>query len=287
MTLHEIKEQAQIYISNDYVAESLEFAQKIEQSIISNNVAQNNPQAYRELSQIIFYLYVAAIPNVKKDLFENIIKLNIIEALNPLWKSQKTLIELIESRYSIYPVEVMKDYIRNDCLPALQSNQQLIGTTPLYLSQDIPQANPSVAHWLEYYDKITGIHNTTNFERSKFFSSDSVVQTLTPEEKSTLRNIIQFYDYLQSEEIILYAEDTPSTPINTTVSDNISHQTTPETIPSDTARTSPGLSVSTNKISIPPTSTPRSIMKSPPGTIVLTPKIPPKPQNLLNLKKPE
>ena len=86
MTLADIKSEAQSLITTDNVPGSLEFAEKLEKSLNDNNIKDSNPEAYRELSKIIFQLYVTAIPNISTELFHKIISLNIIEALNPLWQ---------------------------------------------------------------------------------------------------------------------------------------------------------------------------------------------------------
>ena len=84
MTLSDIQEEAKILISSDNVQGSLEFADKLEKSLNDNNIRESNPNAYRELSNIIFQLYVTAMPNLKDEALFNIISFNLIEALSPI-----------------------------------------------------------------------------------------------------------------------------------------------------------------------------------------------------------
>jgi hypothetical protein len=289
MTLADIKSEAQSLITTDNVSGSLEFAEKLEKSLNENNIKDSNPEAYRELSKIIFQLYVTAIPNISTELFHKIISLNIIEALSPLWPSERDFAARIESRYSIYPVELIKEMMRKDLLPLLKQNNQLIGSVVLRLSQESPQAKPSINNWLEYYDRTTGLGSSNSFQRSRFISGDPIVQTLNPEEKESLRKVIQFYDYLQTDETVLYQD----------IYNNTSTQTNLNTI----SPTIPAQPVNPNPISTPqsditvPTPTPNNIPQPAiPRTpiprrtsapVVLTAKPTPIPQNLVNLKKPE
>lgn len=307
MTLADIKNEAQSLITTDNVPESLEFAQKLENSLVDNNVKTTNPNAYKELSKIIFQLYIASIPNISTELFFKIISLNLIEALQPIWQSPRSLAELIESRYSIYPIEMIKEMMRQDIMPYIKQNQQLIGTALLRLSQEKPQEKPSIANWLEYYDRVTGLGITDNFARSRFMSSDPIVQTLLPPEKESLRKIIQFYDYLQTDDTILYQDimqssysvnSTPSSsqsiinnsPIKTQISvpstfteeiltNDISSQ---QSIPVPQTMEHHPEPIAQNTI---PQRYPIPKKSSPP--IVLTAKPTPIPKNLVNLKKPE
>ena len=177
---------------------SLEFAEKLEKSLFDNNIREANPNAYRELSKIIFQLYVTAIPNLEDKLLFNIISFNLIEALNPIWPSERDLASRIESKYSIYPIELIKEMMRKDLLSLVEKNNQQIGNIPLRLSQDNPQAKPTIANWIEYYNRATGMNSADNFAKSKFISGDTVVQTLSPAEREALRKVLSFYDYLQT-----------------------------------------------------------------------------------------
>jgi hypothetical protein len=280
MTLADIKSEAQSLITTDNVPGSLEFAEKLEKSLIENNIKDSNPEAYRELSKIIFQLYVTAIPNISTELFHKIISLNIIEALNPIWPSERDFAARIESRYSIYPVELIKEEMRKDLLSLLKQNNQLIGSVVLRLSQENRQAKPSISNWIEYYDRTTGLGSSNSFERSRFISGDPIVQTLNPEEKESLRKVIQFYDYLQTDETVLYKD------IYTTT--NTSPQTNLNTI----SPTIPAQPVNPNPIpapnNIPQPAIPRTpIPRRTSAPVVLTAKPTPIPQNLVNLKKPE
>lgn len=288
MTLADIKSEAQSLITTDNVPGSLEFAEKLEKSLTENNIKDSNQDAYRELSKLIFQLYVTAIPNISTELFHKIISLNIIEALNPLWTSERDLAARIESRYSIYPVELIKEEMRNDLLPLLKQNNQLIGSVVLRLSQENPQAKPSIAHWIEYYDRTTGLGSSNSFERSRFISGDPIVQTLNSEEKESLRKVIQFYDYLQTDETILYKDiynTSPQTNLNT-ISPNIPSQpinSAPIPPSQPTVIVTSPTSNNTTQNTIPRTPIPRRTS----APIVLTAKPTPIPQNLVNLKKLE
>lgn len=304
MTLAEIQEEAKILISSDNVPGSLEFAEKLEKSLFDNNIREANPNAYRELSKIIFQLYVTAIPNLDDELLFNIISFNLIEALNPIWPSERDLASRIESKYSIYPIELIKEMMRKDLLSLVEKNNQQIGTVPLHLSQDNPQAKPTIANWIEYYDRATGMNSTDNFAKSKFISGDTVVQTLSPAEKEALRKVLSFYDYLQNDETVLYQDlyndDIPSNNTKTepsldnTTPTNLNTNNTSITLapPPTTTPQSNNISTSNGVMNDAPQFSPKPIPRIPIPTknsapIVLTAKPAPIPQNLVNLKNIE
>lgn len=313
MTLAEIQEEAKILISSDNVPGSLEFAEKLEKSLFDNNIREANPNAYRELSKIIFQLYVTAIPNLEDKLLFNIISFNLIEALNPIWPSERDLASRIESKYSIYPIELIKEMMRKDLLSLVEKNNQQIGNIPLRLSQDNPQAKPTIANWIEYYNRATGMNSADNFAKSKFISGDPVVQTLSPAEKEALRKVLSFYDYLQTDETVLYQDiyndnnsynsntgTVAEEIINSPISKPVLNQPTAQTQANNTANPLPTQSPAPTQ---PPTNngvannipqfSPKPIPRIPipqkasSAPIVLTAKPAPIPKNLVNLKQPE
>jgi hypothetical protein len=313
MTLAEIQEEAKMLISTDNVPDSLEFAEKLEKSLFDNNIREANPNAYRELSKIIFQLYVTAIPNLEDKLLFNIISFNLIEALNPIWTSERDLASRIESKYSIYPIELIKEMMRKDLLSLVEKNNQQIGNMPLRLSQDNPQAKPTIANWIEYYNRATGMNSADNFAKSKFISGDTVVQTLSPAEKEALRKVLSFYDYLQTDETVLYqdiyndnnssnsnTEPVREEIINPSISKPVLNQSPAPTQTNNTANPLPIQSpaptqsptnngVANNTPQFSPKPIPRMPIpqKASSAPIVLTAKPTPIPKNLVNLKQPE
>jgi hypothetical protein len=308
MTLAEIQEEAKSLITYDNVPGSLEFAEKLEKSLIDNNIREVNPAVYRELSKIIFQLYVTAIPNLQDELLFNIISFNLIEALSPIWSSERDLAARIESKYSIYPIELIKEMMRKDLLSLVEKNTQQIGNIPLRLSQDNPEAKPSIANWIEYYNRFIGTDKSNNFAKSKFLSGDTVVQTLNPTEKEALRKVLSFYDYLQTDETVLYqdiyndnnnsASNTESVreeTVNTTLTQPpVLNQpaATPNQAINNTNAASPQSPSHNGVANNIPTFSPKPIPRMPLPTrssapIVLTAKPAPIPKNLVNLKQPE
>ena len=304
MTITGITNEAQSLIASDNVPGSLEFAEKLEKSLFDNNIREANPNAYRELSKIIFQLYVTAIPNLDDELLFNIISFNLIEALTPIWSSERDLASRIESKYSIYPIELIKEMMRKDLLSLVEKNNQQIGNMPLRLSQDNPQAKPTIANWIEYYNRATGMNSADNFAKSKFISGDTVVQTLSPAEKEALRKVLSFYDYLQTDETVLYQDlyndeipsnntktepsidNTPLTNLNTN-NTSITLAPPPTTPQSNHISTTNGVMNNTPQFS----SKPIARMPIPPrassAPIVMTVKPAPIPKNLVNLKNIE
>lgn len=304
MTITDITNEAQSLITSDNVPGSLEFAEKLEKSLFDNNIREVNPTVYRELSKIIFQLYVTAIPNLEDKLLFNIISFNLIEALTPIWSSERDLASRIESKYSIYPIELIKEMMRKDLLSLVEKNNQQIGNMPLRLSQDNPQAKPTIANWIEYYNRATGMNSADNFAKSKFISGDTVVQTLSPAEKEALRKVLSFYDYLQTDETVLYQDlyndeipsnntktepsidNTPLTNLNTN-NTSITLAPPPTTPQSNHISTTNGVMNNTPQFS----SKPIARMPIPPrassAPIVMTVKPAPIPKNLVNLKNIE
>ena len=304
MTFSEIQEEAKSLITYDNVPGALEFAEKLEKSLIDNNIREVNPAVYRELSKIIFQLYVTAIPNLQDELLYNIISFNLIEALSPIWPSERDLASRIESKYSIYPIELIKEMMRKDLLNLVEKNTQQIGNIPLRLSQDNPEAKPSIANWIEYYNRSNGINSNDNFAKSKFISSDTVVQTLSPVEKEALRKVLSFYDYLQTDETVLYQDLDNDNTSNSEFSSNSIPNTDAKIV--NSSNTIPNNSLTSNNIDKPLNSIPNSnnginnmsqfspkpVPRIPNPTkssapIVLTAKPAPIPKNLVNLKQPE
>ena len=302
MTLSDIQEEAKILISSDNVQGSLEFAQKLEKSLNDNNIRESNPNAYRELSNIIFQLYVTAIPNLKDEALFNIISFNLIEALSPIWPSERDLATRIESKYTIYPIELIKEMMRKDLLPLLENNNQQIGNMPLRLSQDDPEASPTIANWIEYYNRSVGMNSNHSFSKSKFISGNTIIQTLTSIERESLRKVLSFYDYLQTDDTILYQDldtnnnilDVNTEPVhkealNPPLPTPIVNQITTTTQTPNLTNSAPTQSPTNNGI---PQFSPKPVPRMPVPTkssapIVLTAKPVPIPKNLVNLRKPE
>ncbi len=307
MTLSEIQEEAKSLMTYDNVPGALEFAEKLEKSLVDNNIREVNPAVYRELSKIIFQLYVTAIPNLEDELLFNIISFNLIEALSPIWPSERDLASRIESKYSIYPIELIKEIMRKDLLSLVEKNTQQIGNITLRLSQDNPEAKPSIANWIDYYNRFIGTDKSNNFAKSKFLSGDTVVQTLKPTEKESLRKVLSFYDYLQTDETVLYQDIYNENNTSANNTESVREETMNTPLPSTPLVNKPSATTqainNTNSASIQspshngianniPTFSSKPIPRMPVPSrsyapIVLTAKPTPIPKNLVNLRKPE
>jgi hypothetical protein len=160
------------------------------------------------------------------------------------------------------------------------------------------------------------MNSADNFAKSKFISGDTVVQTLSPAEKEALRKVLSFYDYLQTDETVLYQDiynesnnteyaniqppapminSTPLTPptslpVPPAPQTNNTANPLPIQSPSPTTQSPANNGIANNNI---PQFSPKPIprmpipQKSSSAPIVLTAKPAPIPKNLVNLKQSE
>ncbi|MEX0597758.1 MAG: hypothetical protein WD512_14800, partial [Candidatus Paceibacterota bacterium] len=134
-------------------------------------------------------------------------------------------------------------------------------------------------------------------------SGDTIVQTLNPAEKEALRKVLSFYDYLQTDETVLYQdiyndntnpeparEETINPPLQP--KPIVNQPPTPTQAINNTNTASPQSPSHNGIANNIPTFSPKPIPRMPVPTrssapIVLTAKPAPIPKNLVNLKQPE
>lgn len=206
MTVPEIQQKSNRLIAAESMKEALTFAQKLEESLSKNDVRETNPEAFRAISQEAFKLYVLTLSRLSSQKFKRIISFNILQALM-IDLGQSSFIERLELKYSIYPFEYIKPSIQEEVLPLLKKNTQKIGSQSITLSSEFQNVEPTVRNWLEYYDRTTGMGKTSSFDRSKFLSNDPYVQALPNQQKGVLRELLSFYDYLQSPDLLTLSFD--------------------------------------------------------------------------------
>lgn len=213
MKLSEIEEESQHLIRTDSSKEGYEFGKKLENAVRENYVQETHPEQAKVLNRIIFTLYILGLPHLEQELFERIFIHKLKEALIiDLGNEEINFTERLELRYIEYPALVLKETLQEECLPLIRQNEQMIGKQYLNLSTDKPKEYPTIANWLKYYDRETGMGETSNFDRSKFLTNDDSVKVLADKEKSHLRAVLGFYDYLRNENLETISLDAFLTP---------------------------------------------------------------------------
>ena len=213
MKLSEIEEESQHLIRTDSSKEGYEFGKKLENAVRENYVQETHPEQAKVLNRIIFTLYILGLPHLEQELFERIFIHKLKEALIiDLGNEEINFTERLELRYIEYPALVLKETLQEECLPLIRQNDQMIGKQYLNLSTDKPKEYPTIANWLKYYDRETGMRATSNFDRSKFLTNDDSVKVLSDKEKSHLRAVLGFYDYLRNEKLETISLDAFLTP---------------------------------------------------------------------------
>jgi len=196
MKLSEIQSKVETILSRNSPPEGLEFAQKLENALKENDLKSSNPEAYKEISHIVFALYVFGIPLVSDEVLERILQLNILEAIALDFGEDRHFIERLDLRYTIYTEDEKRERL-SQLIPSLKQNEEYLGEDTLPIADE--QKPPMVKHWLEYYDQEAGLEGHTAFDRSKFISSDPIVQSLAKHDRELLRKVCRLYDFLQGE----------------------------------------------------------------------------------------
>lgn len=214
MTIQEIQEQSRNLILNLDYHGAIRFALKLEESLRDNNVQISNPQAFQSISRIAFSLYVFAIAYVSNQVFERIFIYNLKEAIS-LEIEDWDFVYQLETRFFNLTILNPKELMRDGCIPLLKKTKQNIGSQPLYISMEAGTVEPSIPNWIKYYDRKTGPTNTSNLDRSRFFSSDDAMVHLSSQDKRILRDILTLYDYLRTDQLLtvtpLLAEESDTT----------------------------------------------------------------------------
>jgi len=196
MKLSEIQNNVEGILNRNRPHEALEFAQKLERAIANTDIKTSNPEAYQEITQLIFALYVFAIPVATDEIVESILRMNVLEALQLDFDEDRHLFERLDIRYNIYTKDEKQNHL-SQLITYLKQNEQYLGNNSLPITDE--QRDPTVKNWLEYYDQEAGLEGHSAFERAEFISSDPIANELSKSNKELLRKVCKLYDFLQGE----------------------------------------------------------------------------------------
>ncbi len=196
MKLSEIRTEIEGILDRNRPYEALEFAQKLERSMSQTDIQSSAPEAYQEITQLIFALYVFAVPIASEEVVERVLRLNVLEALQLDFDYGRHLFERLNLRYNMYTEEGKQEHL-SQLIPYLKQNEQNLGDEPLPIADE--QRPPLVKNWLDYYDQEAGLEGHSAFDRADFISSDPLAQSLPKHERHLLRSLCKLYDFLQGE----------------------------------------------------------------------------------------
>ena len=196
MKLSEIEQQVELIIGKDDPHDALRFARKLENAVDKHNIRQQDEEAYKELTQLIFALYVFSLTIAPDEVVEKVLTFNVLEALQLDFGEGRNLFERLDVRFLVFSFEAKEEQLSR-LVPYLKQNEQYLGTSQLPIAGE--QYDPMVKNWLEYYDQEAGLEGHSAFDRAEFISSDRVVNTLSNYNKELLRSLCKLYDFLQGE----------------------------------------------------------------------------------------
>ncbi len=112
------------------------------------------------------------------------------------------LYERFHSKQIIIPYELMEDFLLL-IIEAIHANEETIGQNGIFVPGEPAAVAPTVKNWLLDYDRTYGTQVQKDIVWLDYVSQSRNASTLSAEEKSILRKVLKFYEFLKPE----YAEE--------------------------------------------------------------------------------
>lgn len=148
---------------------------------------------------LLIRLQLQALPLFFEEEIAEFFKRNFVEMAT---NEDVDLYERFHSKQIIVPYELMEDFLLL-IIKAIHANEETIGQNGIFVPGEPAAVAPTVKNWLMDYDRTYGTEPQKDIVWLDYVSQSRNASTLNAEEKSTLRKVLKFYEFLKPE----YAEE--------------------------------------------------------------------------------
>lgn len=201
MLTEETKQQALDAIFHFDIKEADVAAHDLEFELRKMSEAPDQNQAeIRELYHLFIRLKLLTLPRLSDDETLRLFKTNLILMVND---EEIEIAERVETRQLTVPKSLRYEMVNAPIIEAIHANEETIGQNRIFVPGEPAAVAPTVKNWLLDYDRTYGTQVQKDIVWLDYVSQSRNASTLSAEEKSILRKVLKFYEFLKPE----YAEE--------------------------------------------------------------------------------
>ncbi len=196
----EFKKQIEDCLLHCDTGEAKVLAENLRRGLI---ILDNDYKASDE-ERIFWYNYLPRLELQALPLFSNeelaeIFRKNLLEMVND---EEINIYERFKSKQMVIHYELMEDFLIL-MIEAIHANEQKIGQNGIFVPGQPEAVAPTVKNWLLDYDRTYGTEAQEELVWLTYVAQSRNASTLSADEKSLLRKVLKFYEFLKPE----YAEE--------------------------------------------------------------------------------
>ncbi len=146
---------------------------------------------------LLVRLQLQALALFSEEEIAEMFKKNLLEMLSD---QEIDLYERFNAKQIVMPYELMEDFLIL-LLEAIHENEQTIGQNGIFIPGEVAAVDPTVRNWLLDYDRTYGTEAQEDVVLIDYVAQSRNTSTLNAEDKSMLRKVLKFYEFLKPEYI--------------------------------------------------------------------------------------
>lgn len=178
----DIKEAALVVKDLDYELKKL-----------SENL-NSNPEEVNYLSYLLVRLKILMLPMLAD---EEVIRLFKTRFVWMIIDEELDLKERIETRQLTSPASVRFESVNGPIIEALHENEERIGQNKIFVQGNNEAVVSTIKNWLLDYDRTYGTGPLKDLVPLDYAANNRNAAPLSAEEKSVLRKVLKFYEFLK------------------------------------------------------------------------------------------
>lgn len=198
ISFEQIKQHAQKAIFYLDIKEAASALKDIEFALRKTSDSNKNGEA-TELYLIFIRLKLLLIVRQSDEDLKKLFKMNLILMVND---SEIDLADRVEARQLIFSDSLKYEMVNRLIIEAIHANEELIGQNGIFISGESAAVAPTVKNWLLDYDRTYGTEPQKDIVWLDYVAQSRNTGALSAEEKSTLRKVLKFYEFLKPEYVL-------------------------------------------------------------------------------------
>lgn len=196
MSLEQTKQKALDAIGHFDIKEAALAAKDLDFEIKKlSEVPDSNQEEINYSSYLLIRLKLLMLPLLRD---EEVIRLIRTRLIWMMVDEEIELMERVETRQLACPISMRLEAVNQPIIEALHENQEEIGQGKIFIQGQNDAVLPAIKNWILDYDRTYGTRPQKDLVWLGYAANNKNAAALSPEEKSMLRKILKFYEFLKT-----------------------------------------------------------------------------------------
>lgn len=162
--------------------------------ILDNDYKATDDEKF-EWHNLLARLELQAMPLFANEEIAEFFRKNLLEMVND---EEINIYERFKAKQMVIHYELMEDFLLQ-LIEAIHANEQMIGQNGIFVPGQPEAVAPTVKNWLLDYDRTYGTEAQEELVWLTYVAQSRNASTLNANEKSLLRKVFKFYEFLKPE----------------------------------------------------------------------------------------